>query len=197
MRGTGMAAVCAAWVLALGICAWAPIGGPAGDASAEGSKADVRGVKAPLESLGFLEGTWAGVMGKDRVEETWSAPAGGSIVGMFRWMDGEAGRTTLFELLAITADEGVPTLRLRHFNGGFEPWKGECEGVAALRATVVEPGRVVFTNGGETGALAACEYSSAEGKSLRITVRFRDAARAALEFDLKRAGARRAEDQGK
>jgi len=136
-------------------------------------------------------------MGKDRVEETWSSPAGGSIVGMFRWMDGEGGRTTMYELLAITAEDGVATLRLRHFNGAFEPWKGECEGVAALRATVVEPGRVVFSNAGETGGLAACEYASADGKSLRITVRFRDAARAALEFDLKRAGPRGAEPQGK
>ncbi|MBL8756815.1 MAG: hypothetical protein JNK35_00115 [Phycisphaerae bacterium] len=194
MRGRSAAAWLAAGLVALGFGAVAQVG-DAGGGSAPAAEPAV--VRVPLESLAFLGGTWVGTVGKDRVEETWSSPAGGSIVGMFRWMGAEGGRTTMYELLAITVEDGVPTLRLRHFNGGFEPWKGECEGVAALRATVIEPGRVVFSNAGETGGLAACEYASADGKSLRITVRFRDAARAALEFDLKRAGPGEAGAQGK
>ncbi len=161
---------------------------PAGEsAPAKAEPAKSPGVKATLEALAFLRGTWTGTMGTDRVEETWSAPAGGSIVGMFRWMK-DTKATTMFELLAITHADGVPTLRLRHFGETFEPWKGECEGVAAMRASVIEASRVVFTNEGGPGGLAACEYHCPDANTLRIVVSFKDASRPALKFELKKAG---------
>jgi hypothetical protein len=183
-------ALTAAAALALGgslqPAATKPAAPPDESAPAKAEAAKSLGVKAPLEALAFVRGTWTGTMGSDGVEETWSAPAGGSIVGMFRWMK-DAKTTTMFELLAITHLDGVPTLRLRHFGETFDPWKGECDGVAAMRASVVEASRVVFSNEGGPGGLAWCEYHCPDPNTLRIVVVFKEASRPALRFELKRA----------
>lgn len=140
-------------------------------------------VAQPLEKLTFLEGTWRGTMDGDAVEEIWSAPSGDSLAGIFRWVS--SGKTTLYELLSIKAEGDDAVLRLRHFNGKFEPWKGECDGVAALRATKVEPGRVLFENAVVGSDFAACEFL-VKGDVLFITVRFGDPKQPTLEFELMR-----------
>ncbi|MCW5765369.1 MAG: hypothetical protein KIT68_05280 [Phycisphaeraceae bacterium] len=145
--------------------------------------------RAALEKLAFLAGTWTGAMGKDSVEETWSVPRGDTIVGMFRWQLPD-GTTSMYELLAIRAEAAGPTLRLRHFDGAFEPWKAEAGGLAAMPATVLEPGRVVFTTEGDKGGLTSVEYHCPTADELRITVNFRQAGREPLNFTLKRASAR-------
>lgn len=136
-----------------------------------------------VAKLAFLAGTWAGEVGGDPVEETWSAPAGDSIIGMFRWMS--KGKTTLWEALSIRDEDGKAVLRLRHFDAKFDPWKGECDGVAALKATTVEASKVVFTNDSATGGLKACEYEIKEGK-LHIAVVFKDEKRETLKFVLSK-----------
>jgi hypothetical protein len=52
-----------------------------------------------LEGLGWLAGSWAGVVDGGRVEEHWTVPAGGSMLGMNRTVVG--GRTLVFEYLRI------------------------------------------------------------------------------------------------
>jgi len=135
----------------------------------------------PLSTLAFLTGTWRGTVGQDHVEEIWSAPSGDSIVGTFRWVS--AGKTTLYELLSIKAEGEDAVLRLRHFNAKFEPWKGECDGVAALKAIAIEPTKVIFENATQAGGIAGVDYRT-ENNTLFITVRFADANHPALEFEL-------------
>lgn len=144
------------------------------------------GVKAELTSLAFLKGTWSGKMGEDWVEETWSTAHGDSIIGMFRWQGG--GKvTTMWELLAIKDEGGVPTLRLRHFDQGFNAWPSESKEVERLPASVVEANRVVFSAALEgTAGIKSVEYKCPSADVLEITVSFRDEGRAALEFDLKK-----------
>ncbi|GJQ28500.1 MAG: hypothetical protein HBSAPP03_03840 [Phycisphaerae bacterium] len=145
----------------------------------------IRDAAAPeVAALAFLHGTWRGVMHGDPVEETWSAPSADSIIGMFRWQS--EGKTTLWEMLSIKAEDGAAVLRLRHFGPDFAPWKGECDGVAAMKATTVEKSKVVFTNASDVGGLSACTYD-AVGDTLKITVSFKDPQREALKFELKRA----------
>jgi hypothetical protein len=138
----------------------------------------------PLSKLAFLTGTWRGTVGQDHVEEIWSAPSGDSIVGTFRWVS--AGKTTLYELLSIKAEGEDAVLRLRHFNAKFEPWKGECDGVAALKAIAIEPTKVIFENATQAGGIAGVDYRT-ENNTLFITVRFADANHPALEFELQKA----------
>ncbi|MGD9689304.1 MAG: DUF6265 family protein [Phycisphaerales bacterium] len=145
-----------------------------------------------LASLAFLHGTWSGMMGDDWVEETWSAPEGDSIIGMFRWLSAGKGgtrSTTMWELLAITDEAEGPTLRLRHFGKDFMPWKSETseQGVAAMRASTIEKDRVVFTNAGSHGGLSSVEYAR-KGGVLHIAVAFKDPARETLRFELERSG---------
>lgn len=145
--------------------------------------AEVSKAADSVAKLAFLAGTWAGEMSGDPVEETWSVPAADSIIGMFRWMS--KGKTTLWEALSIRDEDGKAVLRLRHFDAKFDPWKGECDGVAALKATTVEASKVVFTNDSATGGLKACEYEVKEGK-LHIAVVFKDEKRETLKFVLSR-----------
>ncbi|QOI99735.1 MAG: hypothetical protein HRU70_04270 [Phycisphaeraceae bacterium] len=144
-------------------------------------------VSQAVRSLAFLEGRWVGTMGDDPVEETWSPPMGDSVVGMFRWQN--ESRTTLWELLSIRDEGGVPVLRLRHFNADFAPWKGECEGVAAMPASELTPSRVVFTNPSPIGGVSSCAYERTPADRLAIEIRFKDPGRPTLRFDLGRAGA--------
>lgn len=140
-----------------------------------------------VTKLAFLAGTWSGEMNGDPVEETWSVPMGDSIIGMFRWQS--KGKTTLWEMLSIKDESGTATLRLRHFDAKFEPWKGECEAVAALKATTVEAAKVVFTNESTVGGVKVCEYEVKEGK-LYVAVTFIDDKRETLRFQLNKAKAK-------
>ncbi len=50
-------------------------------------------------ALAFLSGRWIGSDGRDRIEETWSDPHAGMLLGMFRWH--RDGQPRFYELLAI------------------------------------------------------------------------------------------------
>lgn len=175
--------LCAFGALVAGaVCASAfqTTGQPAPATTAAPAKAD----PAKLAALAFLKGTWSGTMNGDPVEETWSAPIGDTIIGMFRWQ--HDGATTMYELLAIKNEPEGPTLRLRHFDAKFDPWKNELAGVAPMRAAELSEHRVLFKSETEVGGLASCEYHRTNPDTLGITVSFKDTKRPALKFELKK-----------
>lgn len=67
-----------------------------------------------LASLSWMEGVWVRQQGKDTLEESWFAPNGDSMVGMFRWM--KDGKLWMIEMMTITIDDGQLVFRLRHFD---------------------------------------------------------------------------------
>jgi len=67
-----------------------------------------------IEDLAWLEGRWQGEIGEDPIEEQWSAPANGAMMGMFRWMRGESVR--IYELILLRREGDEIMLRLKHFN---------------------------------------------------------------------------------
>ena len=98
-----------------------------------------------VESLAWMVGSWYGHIDGDDIDEHWSAPAGGVMVGMFRWFKG--GKVHLYELLAIEPiDQGL-VLRLKHFSLGLVGW--EEKGIA-LDYPLVQAGdrEAVFERGG-------------------------------------------------
>ena len=135
-----------------------------------------------LEDAAFLAGAWKGLMEGDLVEEHWTAPAGGNITGMFRWI-GADGTTRLVELLTISKEKDGVVLRLRHFDGALTPWKSE---VVPVALTMVEagPSKAVFRAGAEGGSLKAVTYEARDG-TLSILVEF-PGDREPLRFSLKR-----------
>jgi hypothetical protein len=72
--------------------------------------AETPGVTPPsLESLAWMAGSWASDSAGARIEEHWTAPAGGLMVGMHR--DVKPGKRAAFEFLRIAADaEGIAYL---------------------------------------------------------------------------------------
>lgn len=82
--------------------------------------ADPRTVK--VEDLAWMAGRWVGTMGEDPLEEEWNAPAGGTIMGMFRWMKKD-GTTSMYEFLAIEPSPQGPVYYMRHFNPGLIAWE--------------------------------------------------------------------------
>lgn len=177
MRTPALAAV-PLFALAMLGAAWQPATSP------RPAAAEPAAVNPELAKLKALAGVWKGEMEGDPVEETWSAPMGDSIIGMFRWQ--HAGKTTLFETIAITPEDGGLVLRLRHFGPKLEPWKDESHGIPALKATKVQETTVIFENQSDIGGLAACEYRLQTPRQLEITVKFKDPARPALVFTLKK-----------
>ena len=74
-----------------------------------------------LSSFAWLAGTWRGEQGEVLMEETWSQPQAGNMVGMFRMLQGE--EVAFYELMVIEQDEGGPVLRLQHFDAGLVGWE--------------------------------------------------------------------------
>lgn len=78
-------------------------------------------------SLAWLSGNWRGQVGSDVVEEMWSGPAAGTLMGMFRWLQGDGVR--FYELLAIEAEAQGVVLRIKHFYPGLKGWEEKNEAV--------------------------------------------------------------------
>jgi hypothetical protein len=72
-----------------------------------------------VADLGWLAGCWRGAIGDEPVEEMWSTPEQGTMVGAFRWL----GRRTLYEIMLFEDTAEGPVLRLRHFDPGLAPWE--------------------------------------------------------------------------
>ncbi len=98
---------------------------------------------ATLDDLAWIAGHWQGQKDGDLLDEQWSAPMGGTILGMFRWI--KDGRVQMYELLAIElGPEGKPVLLLRHFNPGLIGWEDK-EGAWRYPLTGGGPREAVFT----------------------------------------------------
>ena len=79
---------------------------------------------ATINDLAWLAGSWYGRIGNDSIDEHWSAPAGGVMIGMFRWLKND--RLYMYEFLAFEPDgAGGLVLHLKHFHEGLVAWEGK------------------------------------------------------------------------
>ncbi len=154
-----------------------------------------------LGDCAFLAGAWKGAIGEgapnpgqpglgtqDRAEEHWSAPDGTSILGMFRWVNAD-GTPGVFEILAITQEEGGVFLRLRHMDARLQPWPTETVPMT-LALAEASPGKAVFRAVESEKKLAAVTYHCPTPDELRILVEFAgEKPREPLDFRMKRAAA--------
>lgn len=60
--------------------------------------------RASVDDLGWLSGCWEGRQGEAMLEEIWSKPAGGSMLGLSRTVKGD--RTTSFEFMQFRVENG-------------------------------------------------------------------------------------------
>ena len=98
-----------------------------------------------IDHLAWMAGSWYGTVDDDPVDEHWSTPAGGVMMGMFRWLKND--RLYLYELLAIEPEETRLVLRLKHFDRGLNGWE---EKGMALAYPLVQVGdqEATFERGG-------------------------------------------------
>ena len=76
---------------------------------------------ATLEDAAFLVGNWHGTAFGERMEETWSAPTGGSMVGTFKLFDGD--EPAMYEVMLLTVEDGTLILKVKHFSADFTAWE--------------------------------------------------------------------------
>ena len=77
----------------------------------------------PLAALSWMQGTWSRTQNDEYLEESWSAPAGDCMQGMFRWLKG--GKLWMVELMTITVEDGTPVFRIRHFDRRQVAWESK------------------------------------------------------------------------
>ena len=83
---------------------------------------DAKPVKAKLSDMAWMAGTWSGPGLGGQTEEHWTAPGGGSMLGMFRLVNKD-GKANVFELLLIEQEGEHVKYRFRHFGPGHKPWE--------------------------------------------------------------------------
>lgn len=76
---------------------------------------------ATLDEVAWLVGSWSGAGFGKRFEEHWNPASGGSMVGLFKLLDGDA--VAFYELMLFVEEEGSLSLKVRHFNPDFTAWE--------------------------------------------------------------------------
>ena len=85
------------------------------------------GPSAKVTNFAWLEGHWQAEALGGSANEIWSAPASGTMVGMFRLVkDGEAA---FYEIFTLTEEDETVLLRLKHFNSDLTGWEEKDETV--------------------------------------------------------------------
>jgi hypothetical protein len=75
-----------------------------------------------IAELAWLCGGWSGHYQSDAIEEHWSKPLSGAMMGMFRWM--KSGRPWLYELMTLKDEHTGVVLSIRHFDAALNPLEG-------------------------------------------------------------------------
>jgi hypothetical protein len=84
-------------------------------------------IAARASELSWLEGRWSGTHGDDSIEEHWSAPVAGTMMGMFRLI--REGKVVFFELITIEEEMNGAVMRVKHFSPGLKGWEEKDEAV--------------------------------------------------------------------
>ena len=98
---------------------------------------------ATLEDVAWLVGAWRGEGFGSTFEEVWNPPSAGSMVGMFKLLDGDA--VAFYELLLLVEEAGSITMKVRHFDPDFTSWE-EKDDYGQFRFIRAEPDAVHFSS---------------------------------------------------
>jgi hypothetical protein len=103
--------------------------------------------KATLDIVAWLAGgTWRGDGLGGVTEETWSQPAAGAMMGMFRALKpGTGGQLAVafYEFLTFAEQDGSLVLTLKHFNADLTGWEEKGDFIT-FRLAQVTPDTVYF-----------------------------------------------------
>jgi hypothetical protein len=96
-----------------------------------------------IDDLAWLAGRWTGTFfDGEPCEEAWLPPLGGTMIGTFRALRG--GRGAFYEILVVEVTGDGLVLRMRHFDGGLEPWASEAGATPSWPLVSIDGQRAVF-----------------------------------------------------
>jgi len=90
-------------------------------ASGSAAEADPTWGKPTIADAAWLTGRWLGEGFGAQLEETWSPPVGGQMVGHFRMARDDA--PMMYELLLLEQSDQGLRYRVKHFNPDFLGWE--------------------------------------------------------------------------
>lgn len=96
---------------------------------------------ARVSDLAWMAGTWTGEGLGGQIDEVWSEPAGGAMVGYFRLVTD--GKPVFYEILTLLEVEGTVEMRLKHVNPDMTGWE-EKDGFVTFRLVKLDPSGVAF-----------------------------------------------------
>ena len=123
-----------------------------------------QGPPAKITDLSWMTGHYKGAFGTGTLQENWSNPAGGSIAGLIRIMEGDA--TNVIELIVVEEEGDSLTLRLKQWQAGMKPL---ADGFVVMELAEVGDRKVVFRNAGD-GEIERLGYSL-DGDQFTISLR--------------------------
>ncbi len=82
---------------------------------------------ATIADVAWLEGHWRAEALGGTADEHWSAPAAGSMMGMFRLIVDD--EIKFYEILTISEENGSLLLRIKHFHSNLKGWEEKDETV--------------------------------------------------------------------
>lgn len=172
MKRVALAAVCGVWL-------------SGGTALAHVSGLSAPAIKATIDQLGWIAGAWTGTLGDRTIEQHWSAPRGGSMIAMYRSIQGD--RATLYELLAIEQEGQGLVLRIKHFAPGPGLVGQEAKDESMNHSLVSLDGRTAVFEAAAVGGPVRVSFRSPDSGTLNITVaRQRDGVPVTTEFKYTR-----------
>ena len=74
-----------------------------------------------LEEFSFLTGLWQGHGLGGTIEEQWSPPQAGTMIGTFRLI--KESKNVFYELMELSEKEGHVFLKVKHFSSEFIGWE--------------------------------------------------------------------------
>jgi len=97
--------------------------------------------QASIEEVAWIAGIWKGKALGGEIEEIWSKPLGGSMMGSFKLVSD--GQVNFYELCTITEEKGSLLLRIKHFNKDLKGWEEKDKSVS-FRLVKLEPKKAYF-----------------------------------------------------
>jgi hypothetical protein len=139
--------------------------------------ADAKSPPATLKDVAWLVGRWTGEGLGGQVEEVWTPPVHGQMMGMFRLV--KEGKIVFYEFLTLAEHEGTIEMRIKHFNANMTGWE-EKEKFLTFKLVKSEGDRVYL--GGFT-----VERKGDDGWNGYLAMRGKDGALREEKFVFKRA----------
>lgn len=118
-----------------------------------------------LTDLAWIAGEWLGEEGDTTVQEIWTQPLAGTMIGMFRLTSD--GEPRFYEFMSIEMGDGGPVLRIKHFDPDLRGWEEREESVI-FTLKEASSGKAIF----ETELAGNPEFLTYEraGEELTITL---------------------------